>query len=80
MPTSKLSFMTSTVADVTSLPAPVSSAPPMESIASAISRALRVAVPWFSSDATSAAVPALPGGSYAAPARTRRRIVTSGCS
>ena len=30
MPTSKLSFMTSTVAEVTSLPALVSSAPPIE--------------------------------------------------
>ena len=80
MPTSKLSFMTSTVADVTSLPALVSSAPPIESMASAISFALRVAVPWFNSDATREAVPPLPGGSYAPPARTIRRIVTSGCS
>ena len=45
MPTPKLSFMTRTVAAVTSLLAPVSRAPPIESIASAISKADRVVVP-----------------------------------
>ena len=63
-----------------SVPAPVPSPPPMKSMMSAISAALRVVVPWSRSVATISATPGLSAGSCAEPARTSMRTLTTGCS
>ena len=63
-----------------SVPAPVPSTPPTKSIVSAICSALLVPAPWSSSVAVSIARPFLPFGSWAAPARTIMRTLTTGCS
>ena len=63
-----------------SVPAPVPSAPPMKSIVSAMSSALRLPAPWSSSVAVIIARPCLPLGSCAAPARMIIRTLIAGCS
>jgi hypothetical protein len=52
----------------------------MKSIASFISRAVFVVVPWSRSEAARLASPALSLGSSEAPARTIIRMLTTGCS
>ncbi len=80
MPFSKLSFITTMLTNVRSVPAPAPIAPPMKSTASFISSADFVVVPWSRSDASRCTRPSLPLGSDAVPVRTRRRMVTTGCS
>src|SRR5690606_19017165 len=65
---------------IPSSPAPALRLPPTKSMLSAISSALRVAVPLSSSDAVNDATPALPAGSCFAPLRSRRFTETTGCS
>ena len=79
-PVSKLSFITTMLQKVRSVPAPAPIAPPMKSTASFICSADMVLVPWSSSDAVRCASPSFSRGSDDVPARTSSRIVTAGCS
>src|SRR6185503_18929246 len=74
------SFITIALTNDRSVAAPVPRSPPMKSIWSAICCAVRVVVPWSSSDAIRFATPPFPFGSCAEPAPTSRRMLTAGCS
>ena len=79
-PVSKLSFITTMLTKLRSVPAPAPSAAPMKSTVSCSSFADRPPAPCVSTDAASSARPFLPFGSSAPPARTIIRMLMTGCS
>ena len=79
-PRPRLSFITTMLMKLRSVPAPAPISPPTKSIVSLSSPADLPPAPCVRSDATSCARPCLPFGSSAPPARTIIRMLTTGCS